>query len=185
MTTTNTKSLTTNINSFMKVFLSGTDISLESWTARDNQNQLRAILSGKELKKPKKDKSDKPKKSKSAYLFFCEDERKKITSENLGLKSVQVIVLLGQRWRDLKANKARSSELSKYEKLAHLDHERYTSEKQSAKKSSKKPDGNKHKSTYLLFCEQNRPVVKSELPNLKAKEIIVELARRWKLQKGE
>ena len=44
MTTTNTKSLTTNINSFMKVFLSGTDISLESWTARDNQNQLRAIL---------------------------------------------------------------------------------------------------------------------------------------------
>lgn len=106
MATTNTKSLTTNINSFMKVFLSGTDISLESWTARDNQNQLRAILSGKELKKPKKDKSDNPKKSKSAYLFFCEDERKKITSENLGLKSVQVIVLLGQRWRDLKANKA-------------------------------------------------------------------------------
>lgn len=184
-TTTNIKSMATSINTFVKSFLSGDDTSVEKWTSRENQKHLRAVLAGKEHKKPKQSKVDKPKKSKSAYLFFCAEERKKIKHESPDLKSVQVTMLLGQRWRELKANKARASELSKYEKLASTDNDRYMNEKESVKKALRPNSSKRVKSAYLLFCEQMRPVVKSEQPHLKAKDIIVELGRRWRLQQGK
>ena len=38
----------------------------------------------------------------------------------------------------------------------------------------------KSTSSYMLFCKEERPNVKVELPDLNNKQIIVELARRWK-----
>lgn len=181
MTTTNPnmKTLVTSINNLVKLFISGDDVSVESWTSTANQKQLKAVLSGKEEKKTKKQKA-KPKKSKSSYLFFCAEERPKIRQEQPELTSVQVTVLLGQRWKQLKADKSRAQLLEKYEKLASTDNQRYRKEKQDTVKVDKPK---KAKSAYLLFCEANRPLVMSQHPDMKAKEIIVELARRWQLHK--
>ena len=179
-TNPNMKTLVTSINNLVKLFLSGDDVSVESWSSSANQKQLKAVLSGKEEKKTKKQKADKPKKSKSSYLFFCAEERPKIRQEQPELTSVQVTVLLGQRWKQLKADKSRSQLLEKYEKLASTDNQRYTKEKQATVKVDKPK---KAKSAYLLFCEANRPLVMSQHPDMKAKEIIVELARRWQLHK--
>ena len=183
-TNPNIKALATSINNFVKKFLSNDNLTVESWSSPSNQKQLRSVLSGKELKKPKEDKSEKPKKSKSSYLYFCAEDRQKIKQEQPDLTSVNVTVLLGKRWKELKEDKTRVVELLKYEKMASSDNERYVNEKQSVKKkTTDKPK--KAKSAYLLFCEQMRPVVKVDHPNMKAKEIIVELGRRWQLQKAQ
>ena len=181
-TNPNIKALATSINNFVKKFLSNDNLTVESWSSASNQKQLRSVLSGKEQKKQKEDKTDKPKKSKSSYLYFCAEERPKIKEEHTDMTSVNVTVLLGKRWKELKEDKTRVLELLKYEKMASSDNERYKKEKQSVKKKTNdKPK--KAKSAYLVFCEQMRPVVKVDHPNMKAKEIIVELGRRWQLQK--
>ena len=183
-TNTNIKALATSINNFVKTFLSSDNVTVESWSSQSNQKQLRSVLSGKEPKKQKQDKTEKPKKSKSSYLYFCANERSKIREQFPEMSSVDVTVLLGKRWKELKVDNTRSTELSKYEKLASSDNERYKKEKQAvSKKTIDKPK--KAKSAYLLFCEQMRPVVKVDHPNMKAKEIIVELGRRWQLQKSQ
>ena len=185
MTTTTTtipKGLVSTINNFVKSFLSGEDASVEAWTSSANQKLLKASLSGKKSSRGEQKKKDKPKKSKSAYLYFCEEERTRIKQAQPELTSTQITVLLGERWNALKEDVSRASELSSYEKKASVDNERYIKEK-GEKKSKKEDRPKKAKSAYLLFCEQTRPLVKKEMPNLVAKEIISELARRWQLQK--
>ena len=185
MTTTTTtipKGLVSTINNFVKSFLSGEDASVEAWTSPANQKLLKASLSGKKSRKGEKKKQDKPKKSKSAYLYFCEDERVKIKQVQPDLTSTQITVLLGERWNALKEDSSRASELSSYEKKASTDNERYVREK-GEKKSKKENRPKKAKSAYLVFCEQTRPLVKKEMPELSAKQIISELARRWQEQK--
>jgi hypothetical protein len=183
MTTTATvipKGLVLTINTFVKSFLSGEDVSVETWSSPATQKLLKSALSGKKVRDQKK--QDKPKKSKSAYLYFCDEERSKIKKENPDLSSTQITVLLGERWRNLKDDSSRASELAFYESKASVDNERYVKEKGESKpKKEEKPK--RAKSAYLVFCEQTRPLVKKEMPNLSAKEIITELARRWQLQK--
>jgi hypothetical protein len=183
MTTTSTsipKGLVSTINTFVKSFLAGEDVSVESWASPANQKLLKLALSGKKPREQKK--QDKPKKSKSAYLYFCDEERSRIKQNQPELTSTQITVLLGQRWKALKSDSSRASELASYERKASADNERYLKEKGETK--PKKDDKPKRpKSAYLVFCEQTRPVVKKEMPNLSAKEIISELARRWQLQK--
>jgi hypothetical protein len=184
-TTTIPKGLVSTINTFVKSFLSGEDASVEAWSSTANQKLLKATLSGKKpVRGGEKKKEDKPKKSKSAYLFFCEEERSRIKQAQPELKSTEITVLLGQRWNALKKDSSRASELASYEKKASADNERYVKEKgQATVKPQEKPK--KPKSAYLLFCEETRPVVKKEMPDLSAKEIITELARRWQLSKQE
>lgn len=185
MTTTTTsipKGLVSTINTFVKSFLSSEDSSVEAWNSPVNQKLLKATLSGKKPRGEKK--NEKPKKSKSAYLYFCEVERSRIKESQPDLTSTQITVLLGERWKALKADASRLPELSSYMKKASADTERYLKEKgQTTTKSKKEDKPKKPKSAYLIFCEQTRPVVKKEMPNLSAKEIISELARRWQLQK--
>jgi HMG (high mobility group) box len=186
--TTIPKGLVSTINTFVKSFLSGEDASVEAWTSPANQKLLKVALSGKKpVRGGEQKKEEKPKKSKSAYLFFCEEERSRIKQAQPELKSTEITVLLGQRWNALKKDSSRASELASYEKKASADNERYVKEKgqvdTTKAKSSEKPK--KPKSAYLLFCEETRPVVKKEMPDLSAKEIISELARRWQLSKQE
>ena len=185
--TTIPKGLVSTINTFVKSFLSGEDVSVEAWTSPANQKLLKSSLSGK---KPSRGgdqkKQEKPKKSKSAYLYFCEEERSRIKQAQPDLKSTEITILLGQRWNALKKDSSRASELASYNNKASADNERYVKEKGETTTKSKKDDKpKKPKSAYLLFCDQARPVVKKEMPDLSAKEIISELARRWQLSKKE
>ena len=34
-------------------------------------------------------------------------------------------------------------------------------------------------SSYFLFCEDERPIVKKEFPNMKTKKVTAECGRRW------
>jgi hypothetical protein len=43
----------------------------------------------------------------------------------------------------------------------------------------------KNKSAYILFCLDERPVVKKDNPDIKNRDILVELGKRWKLHKDE
>jgi hypothetical protein len=70
-----------------------------------------------------------PKRPKSAYLYFCEDRRKQLKTDNPDLKSTEVTSELGRLWNELKADNSRASELEKYENQASEDKERYDSDK--------------------------------------------------------
>ena len=70
-----------------------------------------------------------PKRAKSGYLYFCEDRRNKLKSENPNLKSTEITSELGRLWNELKADESRSSELAVYERQASDDKSRYNSEK--------------------------------------------------------
>jgi hypothetical protein len=81
-----------------------------------------------------------PKRAKSGYLYFCEDRRNKLKSENPNLKSTEITSELGRLWNELKADESRSAELAVYEKQANDDKNRYDSEKvDDLKPASKTP----------------------------------------------
>jgi len=74
-------------------------------------------------------KSTGPKRSKSAYVYFCQESRDGVKKElGEGAKATDVTRELGARWRALKANK----ETAKFDKLAAKDKERYQNEKGGA-----------------------------------------------------
>jgi hypothetical protein len=79
-----------------------------------------------------------PKKNKSSYMFFCEEERKKIKEDRPELGNKDIVVELGVRWKQLKEDESRKDEFDEYTKLAEKDKERYLKEKQvsSEKKES-------------------------------------------------
>ena len=90
-------------------------------TNEDKENTRR----GGKKKSPKTG----PKRAKSGYLYFCEDLRNKLKSENPNLKSTEITSELGRLWNELKADESRSSELAVYERQASDDKSRYNSQK--------------------------------------------------------
>lgn len=147
-----------------------------------------------------------PKRGKSAYLFFCNDERADVIQKNPNLKGKEVTAELANRWNQLKENNP--EKLQQYESLALEDKLRYQAEKSNMPKKEKKSKKTqtvsedvvsedvstkrkpkkikdlskpkRGKSSYLFFCSDERKNVLEQNPQLKAKEITVELANRWK-----
>ena len=153
----------------------------------------------------KKDK-DAPKRPKSAYLFFCQDNRPDV-KESLGddAKPSDVTARLGEMWNELKTDEDREEELAQYTQQAADDKKRYedemadyvpsdesedekaekpkkTSNKKTSdkKSSSKKTSGKKKYNAYTFYASHERPCVKEEFPDMSATEVTKELARRWK-----
>lgn len=173
----------TKINKFVNSFLSSHNSGdlTKLWNSPETQECLSETLS----------KKSGPKRAKSSYLFFCIDERKRISKEFPNLKAKEVTTKLGIRWRELKESNPQI--VRHYDELAAKDKTRYETEKSALpvepkikKTKVKKKDktGPKRgKSSYLFFCAQERPNVISEHPNMKAKEITTELGVRWQLLK--
>jgi hypothetical protein len=81
----------------------------------------------KKTKKTKKPKAEgEPKKSKSAFHFFCVDERLKLKEEKSDLKGKEIMVELGARWKLVKGTK----DAKEYEKMAVKDQARFQAEKE-------------------------------------------------------
>jgi hypothetical protein len=112
-----------------------------------------------------------PKRNKSAYMFFCQDTRKKIVEENPDCKPHQIMSLLGSKWRELT-----TKQKSKYYEQAAEDKERYLDMKELEKRRNKTPN---KLSSYFLFCEDERPLIKKEYPNMKTKKVTAECGKRW------
>jgi hypothetical protein len=177
-----------NASEYVISFISkyGDDDLLNKW----NNNEFKKFF------KEKKEKSS-IKKNKSSYLFFCDEERDVIKKENLGLTNKQIIGELAIRWGLLKDY---PDKIEKYTLRAKEDKERYQTEiknisvnenigenvKTKSKKTKKeKSNIKKNKSSYLFFCDEERLKIKKEKLELSNKEIICELANRWKNVKDD
>ena len=166
------------------------------------------VVAKKKSSGKKKSDSNAPKGKKSAYIFFCAENRDAAKKE-IGKdgKATDVTKLLATWWNELKADEDRSDELEKYNKMAADDkvrHEQETSEvalqsedkprsdeedkpvpkkgkgkSKSKSKSEDKPQSSK-KNGYTHFCSTNRASVKEDNPEMSATEITKELARQWK-----
>ncbi len=81
------------------------------------------------------------KRGKSAYMFFCAEERASVTHDHPDLGNKDIMRKLGERWTALKAaeTKASKERLSAYEVKAKEDQERYQREKALAPPAEKKP----------------------------------------------
>ena len=170
------------------------DNSLELFTAalQKNESKLDDVLSSHIPKavsvKTKKVKDpDAPKRGKSSYIFFCIDKRDEIKSANPDMGAKDITRELGRVWREDVSEKDKAS----YEKKAAKDKERYSSEmvdytppayiEAQTKSGKKKRDGPKKALTsYIFFCNSERAVVKTEHPEMSAKDITSELGRRWR-----
>jgi hypothetical protein len=112
-----------------------------------------------------------PKRNKSAYMFFCQDMRQKIVLDNPDCKPHQIMSLLGCKWRELT-----TKQKSKYYEQAAEDKERYLDMKELEKRRNKTPS---KLSSYFMFCEDERPLVKKEFPSLSTKKVTAECGKRW------
>jgi hypothetical protein len=152
----------------------------------------------------KKNDPNAPKGKKSAYIFFCSDNRDAAKTE-IGTegKATDVTKLLATWWSELKADKDRSEELEKYNKMAADDKVRHDQETQEyapsrdgeqavvAKKSGGKnksdpntPKGKK--SAYIFFCSDNRDAAKNEIGKEgKATDVTKLLATWWNELKAD
>lgn len=189
-----------SLNEFVVSFLeqNGCDDSVsESWSSDDNQKEFTKVVT-KSLTKSERKKKDPaaPKRSKSAYMFFCEEMRSKVKEENPDMKATEITSELGLRWKELKEKGQKA--VDKYNKLAEQDKHRYACEKSEyvpspevettgrRKRTKKDPAAPKRaKSAYLFFCEEMRPVVKAENPSMKATELTAEIGNRWNVLKSE
>ena len=142
----------------------------------------------KKGKKKKKD-PNAPKRPRSAYILYCQEHRKSVKESNPEFKPSELMSKLGEMWKGLSAG-----EKQEFVDQAEVDKERYNKERSSykgpiggsddgdskPKKAAKDPSQKKAKSGYLVFGDDQRPIIKSDHPDFKAKDIIAEIGRRWK-----
>ena len=176
-----------NINDLMEAFLKNYMVDGETdgaeviaglrqaWNSDEQQNKLKAAL-----RKKKKPKTPRPK---TAYQFFCTDERTRITD----MSPKDVMIELGKRWTILKGE-ADSSELEKFRAMAakakaefnselDTDDESENSEGPKPKKPKKKQT--RAKTAYQFFCTDQR----TKITDMSPKEVMIELGKQWTILK--
>ncbi|CAG9331765.1 unnamed protein product [Blepharisma stoltei] len=88
----------------------------------------------KKQKRVKKDKSG-PKKPKSAFMFFSQDRRQTLKTEQPDLKITEQSKVIGKEWGELT-----DAEKAPYQEKANQDRERYNKEKASSPKEEEKKE---------------------------------------------
>jgi len=184
-----------NLNKMVVTFLNETkDNQEEAWMSTSVQSSLKSILNKKNDKKD----PNTPKRAKSAYLYFCLENRSAVqTALGKDSKATDITKELGVRWNALKENPNGKSELSRLEKLSQEDKKRYTEDIKTyvpsphLEKSKKKNNGPKRaNSAYLYFCTANREFVRQSLNKQlgsepKATLVTKELGTLWNKAKAE
>ncbi len=72
---------------------------------------------------------EKPKRGKSAFLYFCDENRSKVKEEFPKLTVKQIVSKLGALWQELKINNL--NEVAKFEAMSLTDRNRYKEEMKS------------------------------------------------------
>ena len=192
----------TNLNKHFTSFLkdNGDDEIVDRWTDEDNQTSFIKIMGGFFDKKAKKDarKSAGPKKGKTAYIYYCMSQRPILTAEYPDLDNKQITAKLGEMWNEIKND---GDQVKEYRELSDQDKARYTREvsefeesednvdedgKKKKHKTKKVSNGlKKNKSAYLYFCDDERKKIKDEGLDLKSKEVVSEMGKRWSVVKSK
>lgn len=192
MTTSHVKKLNELVNSFLSEHVQDSKTLRETWNSDSMQTPLRKVL-GAQSSKPVKD-ANAPKKAQSGYLFFCEENRARISRENPNMSATEITTELGKQWTELKENKSRQSEFERFQQAALRDKERYQQEmssyvppvatRQRGKKRAE-PAVKRAKTAYLFFCQAKRPDLMASNPSMTAPEVTTELGRLWTLLKND
>ena len=149
----------------------------------------------------KKVKRKGPKRGRTSYIYFCTDQRPIIKEENPEMNTKEVTSQLGVQWKSLT-----DEDKKPYAKLAAKDKSRYEKEKsewvdpddeleldtkkdkksvskkdkKKKKKKKKKKSKPRKKSGYILFCQEERDVLKNDNPDLTNHQVTKELGATWK-----
>jgi len=125
----------------------------------------------------------KPKRATTTYQLYMANHRQEVVDD--GFEQKDVMSELARRY-----NTEKEQESDEYMELvteAQTDKDRYTEEMKSYvptpgfEPKRKDPNAPKRaKSTYNIFCEENRPNVKENNPEMAQSEIMSELGRLWK-----
>jgi len=182
-----------NLNKFVTDFLTEQG-NVEQWLSNPNQSSLKSILS----KTNKSKDPSEPKRAKSAYLYFCLENRD-IVRKELGenAKATEITKELGIRWNALKEDTKKASDIERLEKLSQEDKKRYEYDMKSyvpistTDKTKVKRTGPKRaNSAYLYFCSANRDLVRESLrkdlgEDPKATQVTKQLGILWNKAKHE
>jgi hypothetical protein len=201
---TNTSNMMASVDKVMALYMVevankiGTSISGISAIEQDmkvlwqaKRGELSKLLEAKPVKKRKRKRksslASSKKRAKSAYMFFCAEERTRIKEGEPEMKGREVMVELGKRWRQ-----AKEGDISKWEKLAKKDKARVESESDEAHPDIReflttlplappKPVEDKAKKiyTYSFWAKHHRSEI-GRSTGLKSKELTKELSKQWK-----
>jgi len=143
-------------------------VKMVRYLARRGVSHEIAFTKGKKNKGVKD--PNRPKRARSAYIFFCKEERPKLAQEEKEVKPVKLMQLLADRWNKLTAKKKK-----RYTQMAEEDKERYEKVKIEAQKyeKPKRPRG-----AYNFFVAQEREALAEDY---NANEIFQELGKKWKV----
>jgi len=186
----NTMNTLKNLNKFVIEFFSTHNLknAEESWLSTSVQSPLKSLLNkNSRVKDPTE-----PKRAKSAYLFFCVENRDVVRAD-LGddSKATEITKELGVRWNALKENPKKASELLRLEKLSAEDKKRYSTDmesyvpsRNSEKGKAKRTGPKRANSAYLYFCNANRDKVREQVrkdtgEDPKATQVTKELGLLW------
>lgn len=102
------------------------------WNSKENKEKLKELVRiDKTTKKVKPEKDpNKPSKNKTAYMFFCQENRATVLDS--GKKGPEVFTELGKRWKECDPQKK-----TEYEKKATEDKKRYADDIEEYKTKTK------------------------------------------------
>ena len=136
--------------------------------------------------------SNKPKRGRTAYIFFCGENRQDLKDEHPEKDGKSITKMLSEMWYELKEDEDREDELQKYVDMSNNDKIRYEKEmetyvpsdddeeEEKAKKKVVKKSGNKVETDgFKKFCNANRKDFKEDNPDMKPAEITKLLKSEW------
>lgn len=130
-------------------------------------------------KKRKKKDPDAPKRGMPAFMYFSNEMREKVKSENPVLKFTEIGKKLGEMWSSMS-----EEEKDPYNKRSKEDRERYMSEKKEYM-SKQKPRVKRGKSAYIYFTMEKREIVSEANGDLSFGGVTAKLAEMWRALSDE
>lgn len=161
---------------------------LDDWATHKSEITRLMVVPAKKKRDPAA-----PVRPKTSYIQFCMAKRNSVKKDNPELKATEITSTLGELWKKLP-----EKERKKYAKLAAEDKERYDREMQDytppadspseetggrkcrAKKEKDPNAPKKPLSAYIMYSNDQRKVLKEEMPELKGTLVATEIGKRWK-----
>lgn len=120
-----------------------------------------------------------PRRPLSAYMVYCSRNREKVKLDNPGIEVKATMVELGKGWKKLndKQKLPYNKEAARLKAIYEKEMESYIPPdgKKVDKDKPKKPWSN-----YIFFCQENRPRLTAENPQLGATEFLQKMGEMWK-----
>ena len=179
----------TQLSNFITAFLNDCEAPeelIEMWGKKKKEFiKLAEKVIPKEKTVKAKKPADAPKGARTGYILFCMEERPKIAKEFPTMKNQDIVKLMAERWAQAKED---DDVMEHFKTLAEDDKKRAAKDKEHyvpGKKDEEKPKKKvlRTKSGYLLFCDDERQLVKDD--GFTGTDIMKELGRRWKALPSE